>query len=73
MCEDADATLSPPAPTPSAAKCEAASKADDSVVDILDAHGERVKAKRINGGFGIPGVAPEQQTTLGMLRILIVT
>lgn len=44
---------------------KAKKKMDDAVVDMLDAHGEHVKAKRIQGGFGIPGVAAEAQEDFG--------
>jgi hypothetical protein len=53
------------ATAPAAAKAAAAKKVDDTIVDMLDAHGEHVKAKKITGGFGVPGRAPEEQTDIG--------
>ena len=36
-------------------------------LDMVDAHGQRVRAKRVVGGFGIPGVQPEASMDYGAL------
>jgi hypothetical protein len=53
---------------PSAAPAKVACKVEtnaDAVLVMTTAHGEQVQAKRIAGGFGTPGVAPEVDTTIG--------